>query len=313
MHPKRRCGRVLGGSARWAFVLWVVFCRLGGVTSLPAETLRVASYNLRNYLLADRMVDKVFRREYPKPESEKDALRTVIKEASADVLAIQEIGSEMFLEELQSDLKVYQMDYPHAAWMQGTDEKRHLAVLSKIPFTRVERHADLDFKYFDGRERLKRGLLEVVFEHGGDEWSVFVVHLKSRWSDRDDDPDAAKWRIGEAEAIRRFLFKRYSTMENASFLLVGDFNDTKDSSAVRRFISKGDKAFLKMIPTVDSREEKWTFYFAKKDLYERVDFLFASERMWPRVLKGEGHIVDRQPESGLGSDHRLIYTDIQFE
>ena len=107
-------------------------------------------------------------------------MREVILATNADILAVQEIGVEAFLLELQRDLRLEGLDYPYTALMEGGDPDRHTAVLSKVPFREVFRETELDFKYFDGREPVKRGLLEVVFETGGLRWSLFNLHLKSR-------------------------------------------------------------------------------------------------------------------------------------
>ena len=72
--------------------------------ALGAETLTVATFNVENYTLADRMVEGVFRQEYPKPEAEKAAVRRVIRAIRPDVLALQEMGAAPFLEVLQRDL-----------------------------------------------------------------------------------------------------------------------------------------------------------------------------------------------------------------
>ena len=58
---------------------------------------------------------------------------------------------------------------------------RHLGVLSKIEPIEVHKHSDLNFKYYDERLFVRRGLLEFVFDHpsGLNKFRLFVVHLKS--------------------------------------------------------------------------------------------------------------------------------------
>ena len=80
------------------------------VDDLPAK-LRVATYNVRNYLMTDRLVpgklgDKlIWRKNYPKPEIEKTALRRIIAKVDPDILALQEMGGAPYLKELQRDLE----------------------------------------------------------------------------------------------------------------------------------------------------------------------------------------------------------------
>ena len=104
-------------------VLWLL-----AVLGLPAQPLKVGAYNLRNYLSTDRMVEGVFQRNYPKPEAEKRALRAVIRALNADVLVLQEMGPQVYLDELRRDLKTDGIDYPHAALATAADADRRRPV-----------------------------------------------------------------------------------------------------------------------------------------------------------------------------------------
>ena len=143
--------------------------------SLSAEKIRVASFNLQNYLIMDRVVEGKWMRDYPKPEKEKRALRSILKQVDADVVAFQEIGERPFLNELWMDLNVTKGPvYPHAIWMPAGDaeEVRHLALLSKIPFSSIKMHHDIEFPYFGGRKTPDRGVLEVTFDFNETKWKI---------------------------------------------------------------------------------------------------------------------------------------------
>jgi len=302
-HTKCKCG----GAFIW---MWGILLLSLLTVRSEATRVRVASYNLQNYLVMDRMVEGDYQLDYPKPEVEKAALREVVLSAQPDVLAIQEIGGELFLQEFQADLAAYGLEYPYVALGAGEDSVRYLAVLSKIPFAQVERHQDLKFKYFGRRMGIKRGLLEVVFGEGDAVWTLYVVHLKSRWTNDQRDPRSQMWRVKEAESIRDWLLQRYEDdVHAAPLLLVGDLNDTKGSSTLRRFLRISDRSLLRMLPAVDSRGEYWTYHYRKEDRYERVDYLLASTPMWQRQVQGSATIVDVLPASRIGSDHRLLYAD----
>ena len=163
--------------------------------------LKIASWNVRNYLITDRVVDDSYRRGYPKPEIEKTALRQVLQEVDADVVLLQEMGSDPFLLELQRDLRTEGLEYAYSTVLRADDEDRHLAVLSRVPFEMLEHERELDFKYFNRREVVKRGLMELVFETEGNPWTLYNLHLKSRYTDVKEDPESAKRRT--AEATRR--------------------------------------------------------------------------------------------------------------
>ena len=57
-----------------------------------SAAVTVATYNVENYTIADRMVEGVYRQAYPKPEKEKAALRHVISDIAPDILALCEMG-----------------------------------------------------------------------------------------------------------------------------------------------------------------------------------------------------------------------------
>nr|WP_281398162.1 endonuclease/exonuclease/phosphatase family protein [Ruficoccus amylovorans] len=277
-----------------------------------AETVRVATYNLENYLPMGRMADGHWRTDYPKPEAEKKALREVIRAVAADVLAVQEIGGPDYLEELQHDLRAEGLDYPYAAVMMGPDDERRTAVLSCLPFARVLQHDRLGFTFDGQREQVRRGLLEVQFETAGVPWALFVVHLKSRWTIRDSDPLAAKQRAGEAQATRDLIRANYPDPDTANYLIAGDFNDSRESTPLRRFLSVGKRELAQFIEAQDSRGEVWTFHYHKRDLYERVDFLLVSPALARRVVEGSARIIDIQPATRTASDHRPVCVELAF-
>jgi len=282
-----------------------------------AQPLRVATYNVRNYTVENRVVDGQWRPAYPKPETERAALRRVIRAVYPDVLALQEMGGPAFLEELRRDLLAEGLEYPHAALLEGPDPDRRTAVLARSPFASVKRHTDIDFAYFGGRERVKRGLLEVEFalpegtpgEGAGGVWSFYVVHLKSRYTEREDDPEARVRREREARAIRDHIRRTEDLAGGALVLVAGDFNDHSRSDALERFTEVNSRPLLTMLDARDSRGELWTYFYDKQDRYERIDYLLASPALSGRVTRARIH---DGPNSLRASDHRLVWADLEF-
>jgi endonuclease/exonuclease/phosphatase family metal-dependent hydrolase len=290
-------------------LLWFILAFAGGL-SVFAQSTRIATYNLRNYLLMDRHVEGVWRPAYPKPEAEKAKVREVIKAAYPDVLALQEIGAAPFLRELRADLALEGSDYPYAIHMSGADDQRHLAVLSKLPPIEVVKHQDLSFSYLGRREGARRGMLEVsLLQSNGLLFKLFVVHLKSRWSDEPADPESQLCRTREAEACRNRIIERTLEMGVFDFLVAGDFNDHPGSAPMRRFYRRGDLEIGARVPAWDSRKELWTYFYKKEAVYSLVDGFVVSNRFSARVLGGCGTVVDL---SGVleGSDHRMVYVDL---
>ena len=275
------------------------------------ELLTIATYNIENYVPTNRMTEAGYRQDYPKPEAEKQALRAVIKDLHADVLVLQEMGGQPYLNELQRDLKTEGTDYPYAALLDGSDVDRHVALLSKRALKSVVQHAALEFSYFNGKERVKRGLLEVTVSTDAGDVTIFGVHLKSRFTDRPDDPMSTQRRVGEATAVRDCVLQRVGDPATARFVVLGDCNDTKDSKAVQRFLKRGKTEITTLLPVADTRGETWTHVYHKEESYSRVDHIFVSAALRPVVQNGVGHIYDG-PGVLAASDHRPVWLTLEL-
>jgi endonuclease/exonuclease/phosphatase family metal-dependent hydrolase len=281
---------------------------------LEASTLRIASINVENYLLMDRWVDGKWRKEYPKPSKEKLALRSMINQVNPDILLIQEIGDEPFLNELWMDLNVTNgTQFLYSAWMPGSyeEEERHLAVLSKIPLQSVLHHKDITFTYFGEKKKPSRGLMEINFQTKEQTWSLFNLHLKSKWTERKDDPEANIRREKEARAVRDFIRSKYPPSIQPCYVIAGDFNDHKNSAALRRFTQVNQTKLAFMLPCQDRNRHFWTHYYAKEDSYARLDYLLVSPTMQKYYLPDSAGIYDGY-HTLMASDHRMVYADFQF-
>ena len=278
------------------------------------KKIRVASYNLENYLVMDRMISGRWKEDYPKPAKERRIIRSVINQTNPDVLAIQEIGDRLFLNELWKDLNTTNgTQFKFSAWLPGLEEgeKRHLAVLSKIPFKLVQVTPDLSFKYFEVRRSPSRGLLEAEFETNGQKWSLFNLHLKSKWTERPEDPEASIRREKEARSIRDYIRSKYPPYKDPTYVVLGDFNDHKNSAPLRRFLQVNNSELTKMIQCQDKEGHFWTHYWDKQDTYSRFDYLLASPVLY-KYLIPESAKVGGFHLCLHGSDHRIVYADFEF-
>ena len=290
---------------RIVFLLYGLFA----VLPLTGKVLRIATYNVHNYLSVDRLVDSHWRPGYPKPEAEKRALRRTILSVRPDVLAVQEIGSPAYLKELQADLAAGGLFLPYSAQMVSTDGQRNTALLSRIPIYNVIHHENLLFKYFGSQERVERGLLEVDLMIDTSPRTVlrlFVLHLKSKYSKNPEDPDSAKWRLSEAEACRNRILQRTVESGIALYCIAGDFNDHPKSATLRRFYQRGDLLFGRHVPAADDRGEVWTHFYKKHSVYSAIDGFVCSPDLFKWIAGGKGSIVGDL----AGSDHRMVYIDL---
>ena len=275
------------------------------VVAAQAESLTLASYNLENYTLANRMTPAGYRPEYPKPEAAKAALRAVLHRLDADLLVLQEIGGPPFLAELVRDLAGEGLVYPHAEILEASDEPRHVAVISRRPFIRVRAHADLRFTYLGAAEPVKRGVLEVTVIFAERELSVFALHLKSRRTERKEDPQSANRRAGEAEAIRDRVLKLYPDPAMERFVIAGDFNDGPSSRPLRALQQRGSRTIATLVPATDAQGETWTHRYRAEDSYTRVDHLLVSPGLQAVVTAPTARILSGA-DVNAASDHRPV-------
>ncbi len=272
-----------GRQIRWLLLVFVLAGARGWAGA--GEGLTVMTWNVENYVAEDRMVGGEYRTEYPKPEAAKTALRAAIREAGPEVLALQEMGPEPYLEELQRDLQAEGAEYPHRALLDGPDPKRHVAVLSRVPLRRVTPHAEVPHRGGGAPNVVRRGVLEVAVVLGAREVTLFVVHLKSRYTDDPADPNAAAQRLGEAEAVRDLLLRRFPRPERAAFLLLGDCN------------------IAALLPAGDAAGDGWTHHYRKQDVFSRVDYILVSPGLRSAVARMWVH---DSPAVRAASDHRPV-------
>lgn len=285
----------------------VVFLVFSGL----AQALTLATYNVENYTVADRMVDGVYRQAYPKPEKEKAAVARVIAGIAPDILAVQEMGTQAYLDEFQRELRAAGQNFQHAVVLDAGDSDRHVALLSKLPFKQVRRHGALAVQYLDARDVVKRGVLEVVFATSEGDVSVFVVHLKSKRTERPDDPESARQRASEAEAVRDLVLTRFPDPRQAKFVICGDWNDTRSTRPVRALQKRGDTELGEILRATDSRGEVWTHFYRKEDTYTRLDYILVSPALKPHVSEEQARIWDGAG-AGEGSDHRAVYLEFNL-
>lgn len=300
-----RAGR--SGAGRLLLAALALAC-----VAAPAASaaLSIATFNVENYTLADRLVDGSYRVAYPKPEREKAALRRVIRALNADILALQEMGPDPFLRELQSDLCREGTVYAHGAVVDAADPDRHVAILSRYPFARLTRHASLPIKVLGREEVVKRGVLEAAFATSGGELALFIVHLKSRRTETREDPASATQREREAEAVRDLILRLFPRPASSRFIVCGDFNDTRGSRPVRSLLRRGQVAIGNLVDAADTRGESWTYRFGREDTYSRIDYFVASAALAPFVA---GARIADDPDAAIASDHRPVLLSLGLD
>lgn len=288
------------------------------------EHLRIATYNLNGFRDENRFSDDgKFRYKYPKSEKSKRTLYETVLAVRPDVLAVQEIGGNAWLEEFSEALAHRGLPFPYRVCLNAHDEYNRLAILSRVPFSKtIEIQAP---------EKLTRGLLGIVIPvTGGNLLHVYNVHLKSKVSTDPDDPECNERRSREARYLRRLIelgiddeitakkipssvrFKKNEFRAGTPpkyFLLLGDLNDTPGSKPLA---SLEVETFARTLPAKNDDGGILTYFNPKRGYFHTFDRIFASPALFKHFYVPDSAKIFESSQAQTASDHRLVYADFDF-
>ena len=292
-------------SPRGIFFFFLFFC----LPLLSAKDFVVAYYNLENYLPMARVVAGKRVENAPKPESGIQALIAMLKRIRPDILGVVEIGDKAMLADLQARLSASGMAFPHSEWVGAPEGERHIGLLSRFPITARNSRCDVPIE-LDGRLlKMGRGILDATVEVSSSYQIRLVgVHLKSRR--KVPAFDETKFRAREALSVRAHLDSILKANPSVNLLLFGDLNDTKNEAPIKDILGvSGTPAALRDIPLRDSSGLAWTHFWSDADVYSRIDYLLASQGLWPEIKLSRSGIGGGR-EWSKASDHRPIYATL---
>ena len=284
-----------------------------------AGTFRIATYNVENYL--DQPTES---RSHAKTSEAKAKIRESIRAVNPDVLALEEMGSTNALLELRASLKTDGQDFPFWEHIQSYDTNIHVAVLSKLPIVARRPHTNELFLLDGKRFQVKRGFAELDIQAATNlTFTLLAAHLKSHLTT--PDADEAEERLGEAKVLRGLIDARLAKNPDARLVVLGDFNDEKDSAALKQIIGHGKFKLTDTRPAerngdsapgeppyFEPRNVAWTYFYGKTDTYSRIDYILLGPALKPNWLAAETYIP-AIPNWGTGSDHRPIMATFSTE
>ena len=278
-----------------------------------AETFRVATYNVENYL--DQPTET--RKQVKSPEA-KAKVREGIVAMKPDVIAFAEMGSLSALQELRASLKKDGLDYPYWEHVTGFDTNIHVALLSKFPITARRAHTNDNFLLNGRRFRVSRGIADVDIKVNDNyTFTLIGAHLKSKRPI--PDADEGELRLEEAKLLREFVDARLAADPNANIVVLGDFNDTYNTKSTKAIIGTGKNKLVDTRPAERNGDNQpnpanprwfprniaWTHSYGVEDSYSRIDYILLSPAMAKELVMSETYIPTI-PNWGLGSDHRPL-------
>ena len=273
-------------------------------SDIPEENsgIRFISYNVQNWLTMDRYVDGKREKGAPKPETERMAITKLLVASRPDILGVSEVGTQEDVRDLQLHLEKAGHAMPHYHLTRGVDPTRSLAILSRFPIKNTVTHKDLTYTSNGRSDAMQRGILDATIDTPSGEFRFLGVHFKSKREI--DDGDQADMRLNEAHLLRREVDTILEETPEARLVVYGDFNDTRQSPAIKAVRGKGAKKLL-MIALKDSRGDYWTHHWNYQDVYSRIDYVLISGALrnsveWDRCKVLDGEFVKE------ASDHRPL-------
>ncbi len=297
------------------FLFSVALCSI----SFANGTFRVATYNVENYL--DQPTES---RHFVKSAEAKAKIRESIKAINPDVLALEEMGTTNALLELRASLKADGLDFPFWEYVQGFDTNIHVAVLSRLPIVARRPHTN-EFFLLDGKRfAVKRGFAEVDIQAAPNFiFTLIAGHLKSHLTT--PEADEAEERLGEAKVLRGIIDARLGKNPNARLVVLGDFNDTKDSDSTKEILGHGKIRLTDTRPAerngdnapgeppyFEPRNVTWTYFYGVNDTYSRIDYILLSPTM-KNLWRADESFIPKIPNWGVGSDHRPIVATFETD
>ena len=313
-------GRIITGFMNLRFNGCVGFLVLALAPALfGAETFRIAAYNVENYL--DQPTET---RRAVKSAEAKAKIRESIHALKPDVISFEEMGSTNALMELRASLKAEGLDFPYWEHVSGFDTNIHVAVLSRFPITARRAHTNDDFLLNGRRFSVSRGFSEVDIQVNTNySFTLLGAHLKSKRPV--PEADEAELRLEEAKLLREKVDAILKANPNANLVVLGDFNNTKDSPSTKAIIGTGKSKLIDTRPAERNGDDAsnpnrrynpmnvtWTYYYAVDDTYSRIDYILLSPGMAREWVKSETYVL-AMPNWGIGSDHRPIVAGFEAE
>jgi endonuclease/exonuclease/phosphatase family metal-dependent hydrolase len=139
------------------------------------------------------------------------------------------------------------------------------------------------------------------------------------------EADEADLRLEEAKILREKIDALLAAKPSLNLVVLGDFNDLHDSQPVKTVLGRGKKALVDTRPAerngdhqpasdrrLAARTVTWTHFYAKEDLYSRMDYICLSPGMAREWDPNETYVL-ALPDWGLASDHRPLVATFTAE
>lgn len=245
----------------------------------------------------------------------------MIEKIDADMLVLQEVGSQRTLQTLNELLS---QPYAHSGLRQGNSERSiHIGVLSKFKL-HLTSHRELQLVDDQGAPmlemrsaqaaqqnqpspaRLQRDILKVEVVVGGQKISVFCVHLKSRINQTWQIVDAQTLRQAESRLLADLVQQHLQVEGDHLTVVLGDFNDRPSADEFRVLTDLGlhDPQGVQNL----SRGRNPTTYWPKRAC--RFDRILLCDGALSRLVE-HSEVIHNTTMAKQASDHFPVSLELK--
>ena len=274
-----------------------------GKSTLPHAAkgeFSVMTFNLHLYTLIDR--DSATDILEPKPRKEAKAIIETIRQASPDILAVQEMGGPDAWKEFKHSLQQAGLDYPHEEYLRNGNKELNIALLSRFPILASQLHTNDTYTIGPTQFPVQRGIIEADIEiNSAYRLRLMVAHLKSK---QFHEYGQAEMRRNEARLLCNHVRAALKENPDLNLLVVGDFNDNPSSAPLQEITRYQDRTILHDLRPEDGAGAAWT-YRSTDDNHARLDYMLASDGLLPETVLDKTYVVN-VPALSTASDHRPL-------
>jgi len=289
----------------------IIILNISSTSPLNSDEIKVMSYNLCNYFVNGDKLTPI------KSDFSKEALFNTIKSADPDIFIAIEIGGEKSYQDFLNNLKKFGLKYDFHETTQGEDDSRHIVLLSRIKpkefFVITDLKYKIKIKDTNSYDEIgpQRAFVHVVYEFSPNyRLHIIGAHLKARiFHPRYNQTDMRRY---EARLLRYLVNQILEKEKDANILIMGDMNDTYDSSPIRTLRDDNKKPEMKLydLRPTDKWNLSWTHWWNQNDSYSRIDYAFATFYLLPEISMEKSYIVHVPELWMFASDHRPILITI---
>jgi len=252
----------------------------------------------------------------------------VIQDVNADIIAVIEAESRIALKHF-ADAALLTVSgrpaYQHVMVIDGNDDRGiDVGLMTKRPHPILGIRSHVDDVDSTGRQIFGRDCPEYVVQaSSGTRIVLLVNHFKSKGYGEQADNDNLRRR----QAVRvANLYRDLVAAGETSIVILGDLNDTPDSTPLRPLLAGTDLKDITTHPKFVSDGRLGTY--ANGTPSQKIDYLLLSPALYARVANGAifrkgvwggkngtlfPHYDTMTSAAHAGSDHAAIYADINLD